>query len=111
MNDGHAFTIVGNSIIYSRTNQTAGSFDTNRFNSNTGGIWETDLTHFHFGLKPFKNFFCFKSSGLPLDSGIDILGILSDDYHVDLFRMNKRARGFIKIDIRTEADIEIKFLP
>src|SRR5438094_6467614 len=46
----------------------------------------------------------------PLDAGVDVLGVLAEDHHVDLLGALHRARYAGEVAHRTEADVEVEDL-
>ena len=52
----------------------------------------------------------FRRAAGVLDAGVDVLGVLAEDHHVDLLRMLHRRRHAREVAHRPQADVEIEHL-
>jgi hypothetical protein len=50
------------------------------------GLGEADLLHLHLVLEERDDLLGLGALGLPLDAGVDVLGVLAEDHHVDVLR-------------------------
>ena len=75
-------------------------------------LTKTDLLEFlrEVRLEEFENLDCRLASRLEIDSGVNVLGVLAKNHHVDFFRMLHRARHAREILYRAQAHVEIEHL-
>ncbi|MPN33264.1 hypothetical protein SDC9_180749 [bioreactor metagenome] len=74
------------------------------------GIGKANLLHTHLFFQKGYDTLHFIASRFPLDAGIDILGILPEDNHIDLFRMLDRRRHPRIVLHRPKTDVQIQCL-
>ena len=55
-------------------------------------------------------FFASGVPGLPLDAGVDVLGVLAEDHHVDLLGALHRRGHALEVAHRAQADVEVEHL-
>ena len=69
------------------------------------------LLHVHLVLEERDHLARALGLRLPLDAGVDVLGVLAEDDHVGLRRVLERARYAAEVPHRAQADIEVELLP
>ena len=92
-------------ILTGSTHQTLRSFLRHRLHPKRGGFGKADFRHSHLIPQKTIKFLCFRSTCLPLDTGIYILGILTENGHIDCFRGLQRRMHSHKPAHRTQAYI------
>ena len=55
-------------------------------------------------------FFASGDSAGPLDAGVDVLGVLAEDHHVDLLGVLDRRGHAVEVAHRAQADVEVEHL-
>ncbi len=110
VNDGHRVTVVGDGIVNRCTNQAFGSFFGARFDTDTAMLREADFLHAHLFAQELDHFFCIGRVGFPLDTRVDIFGVLTEDNHVGQFWVFNRAWGALVVTHRTQAHVQVEFL-
>ncbi len=74
---------------------------------------ESARTFFLPPMSLFRKSISFFASGVPfaeLDAGVDVLGVLAEDHHVELLRMLHRAGHAAVVLHRADAGVEIERL-
>ncbi len=110
MNQGQGVTIVVDGVLQSLANQTLGACLGNRLDTDTAHVGEADLLDAHFFGQELDDLFSFRAAGFPLDTRVDVFGVLAEDDHVNITRLLDRARHTFEPANRTLADIEVEFL-
>ena len=86
MDNGDGLTVVIDRILDCCTNQPLGTLTRNRLHTDTGCFREPDLGNTHLFLQEFDDLFHFIRPCRPLDTGIDIFGVLTEDHHINILR-------------------------
>ena len=71
---------------------------------------EADLLHAHLVLEERDHLLRLGRFGGPLDAGVDVLGVLAEDHHVDLLGRLHRRRHALEVAHRAQADVEVEHL-
>src|SRR5690606_22432621 len=90
--------------------QALGTLLGNRLDANTAAFGETDLGNAHFLGEELDDFLRFGGVGLPLDTSVDVFGVLAEDDHVHVAGVLDRAGYTGEPTNRTLADIQIALL-
>src|SRR5690606_5881455 len=91
VNDSHGAAIIVHGVLQGLANQTLGTFLGNRLDADTAVFGEADLGDAHFLGEELDDFLGFRGAGLPLDTGIDVFGVLTEDDHVHVAGVLDRA--------------------
>ncbi|MCY1174545.1 hypothetical protein D9M73_147510 [compost metagenome] len=110
MHDGQRIAIVVDHILQGLARQTLGALQRNRLDTDTAVLVETDLGDAHFFFKKLDDLGGFRRTGLPLDAGVDVFGVLAEDGHVDITRFLDRARHAFEPAHRAQADVQVELL-
>jgi hypothetical protein len=102
--------VVRERVLDGRTDQAAGSLLRNGLDADGAGSRKADGLHSHPGLKKLDHLASILAPGLVLDAGIDILGILAEDDHVDFMRSLDRRRHAGEVANRPDTGVEIQLL-
>ena len=90
--------------------QSLGSLARHRLDADAGRCREADLLDAHLLDQEIDQLLRPLGFGFPFDAGIDVLGVLAEDHHVDLFRGLDRARHAGEIGDGAQADVEVELL-
>ena len=116
MDEGQRLAVILDGVLDGRTDETLGARARDRLNAEAdgGGLFgtETDL------LKLLREIRLDEVEGLEsnlgtrfeVDTGVDVLGVLAEDHHIDLTRVLHRRRHAGEPLHRTEADVEVELL-
>ena len=112
MDDGHALALVGDRVLHRRTEETLRALLRDRLDADAGGVREADLG---VGLREmlleqFLELAVLLRPLLELDAGVDVLGVLTEDHHVDLLRRLHGRGDALEPAHRAQADIEVEEL-
>ncbi|MCY1350602.1 hypothetical protein D9M68_426790 [compost metagenome] len=110
MHDGQRVTVVVDDVLQSLAHQALGAFFGNRLHTDTAILIETDLGDAHLFLQELDDLVRLGRTGLPLDAGINVFGVLAEDGHVDVARLLHRARHAFEPAHRAQADVQIELL-
>src|SRR5437016_1767597 len=81
-----------------------------RLDADGGRVREADLVDLHLALEELDDLLGLGRPLLPLDAGVDVLGVLPEDHHVDLVRPFHRRRHALEVLHRAQADVEVEHL-
>ena len=110
VDDGHALAAIVDGVLDSRSHQSLRALTRHRLDADAGGVGKTDLLHTHLGLQEGDELLRALGLRLPLDTGVNVLGVLAEDDHIGLGRILKRARHALEVLHRAHALVEIEFL-
>ncbi len=110
MNQGQGVTVVVDGVLQGLADQTLGASLGNRLDTDTAHVGETDLLDAHFFGQELDDLLGFRGTGFPLDTGVDVFGVLAEDDHVDITRLLDRARHAFKPANRTLTYIQVQLL-
>ena len=91
-----ALPLVGDGVLDGGAHQPLGALAGDRLDADADGLGEADLLVHPWGSSSLRNASTFLASAVPaleLDAGVDVLGVLAEDHHVDLLGMLDRARA------------------
>ena len=116
MDEGQRLAVILDGVLDGRTDEALGARAGDRLNAEADGFGlfgaETDL------LKLLREIRLDEVEGLEgdfrtrfeVDTGVDVLGVLAEDHHIDLTRVLHRRRHASEPLHRTEADVEVELL-
>ncbi|MNF77114.1 hypothetical protein D3C84_592520 [compost metagenome] len=110
MHDGQRLTVVVHHVLQGLAHQALGTFLGYRLDADTAVFGEADLGDAHFLGEELDDLVRLRSPRLPLDTGIDVFRVLTEDHHVHVLRLLYRARHAFEPAHRTQADIQIQLL-
>ena len=110
VHQGDRIPVLINGVLDRLAHQPLGAFFRHGLDADAGRLREADLGHPHLVLQEVDHFLHFRRAGLPLDAGVDVLGVLAEDDHVHQLRMLHRRRRAVEIAHRTLTYIEIQVL-
>ncbi|CCK18269.1 FIG00643354: hypothetical protein [Cronobacter universalis NCTC 9529] len=110
VHQGHGFAIVGDGVFNRRAHQAFGAFFRTRLDADAAMFREADFLHAHLFTQEFDHFLSVSGVGFPLDTGVDVFGVFTEDNHVGQFRMFNRARGALVVTYRAQADVKVQLL-
>ena len=110
MHDGQRITIVVHHVLQRLARQALGALQGNRLDADAAVFVETDLGDAHFLFKELDHLGGLGRTGFPLDTGIDVLGVLAEDGHVHIARLLHRAGHAFEPAHRTQAHIQVQLL-
>src|SRR5262249_49686994 len=87
-----------------------GAFARDRLDADARRRRETNLLYAELLLQKLDQLLGLGRLGLPLDAGVDVLGVLAKDHHVHLLRALDRRRHTGEVAHRAQADVEIEEL-
>src|SRR5439155_9826479 len=90
-----------------------GAFPGNGFHADAGGVGEANLAVLlrEGFLEEGEEFLAALGALFEFDAGVDVLGVLAEDHHVDfLWRLDRRWHPF-EPAYWTQTDVEVKHLP
>ena len=109
----HALALVGDGVLDRRADQPLAPLARDRLDADGDGLREADLL-VHLGevvLEEREELLDVLGAGLELDAGVDVLGVLAEDHHVDLLGVLDRRGHALEPADRAEADVEVEQLP
>ncbi len=107
---GHRLAIVVDRVLDGLADEPLRAFDRHGLDADGGSLGKADLLHAHFLLQEGDDLLHRVGAGLPLDAGIDVLGVLAEDHHVDLLGFLDRAGHAGEVAHRAQAHVEIEHL-
>ncbi len=112
MHQGDRFALVAQGVVDRGAHDPFGAFYRDRFEPDAGAVREADLGVFFRELLFEQGFelFALRSAVLELDPGVDILGVLAEDHHVDVFRVQHRGGHAAVIAHRAHAGVQVQQL-
>src|SRR5262249_2909798 len=90
--------------------QTLGALTRDGLHADAARLGEANLLDAHLALKEVDHLPRLGALRRPLDPGVDVLGVLAEDHHVDLLGMPRRARHAMEPAHGPEADVEVEHL-
>ena len=97
-------------VLDGRTYQPFRPLHRYRLHAEGRGLGETHLCHPHLVAQEGKELLGLWSALLPFDTGIDILGVLAENVHVDLLRLLDGRDHALEPTYGTQADIQVERL-
>ncbi len=110
VHQGHRTAVVVDGVLQGLAHQALGAFLGNRLDADAAVLGEADLLDAHFLGEELDDLLRFRRTGLPLDAGIDVLGVLAEDHHVHVAGLLHRAGHAFEPAYRALADVEIELL-
>ncbi len=110
MDDGQRIAIIVDHILQGLACQALGAFQGNRLDADAAVFVETDLGDAHFFFEELDDLGRFRRTGLPLDTGVDVFRVLTEDRHVDVAWLLDRARHAFEPAHRAQAHIKVELL-
>ena len=110
VHEGDAAATLGESVFDRRSHQSLGPLARHRLDADAARLGEADLLHAHLALQEVDDLLRLGTLGRPLDSGVNVLGVLAEDDHVDRLGMLHRARDADEPAHRAQADVEVEEL-
>jgi len=105
-----ALALVGDRVVERGADQPLAAFDRNRLDSDARALRETDFLDAHLIPEEIDDFLHFRRSGVPFDSGVDVLGVLAEDDHIGLLGGFHRRGDAVEVAHRAQADVKIELL-
>ena len=97
-------------VVEGGADQALGALARDRLDADARGRREADLLHAHLVLQERDDLLGLGRFGGPLDAGVDVLGVLAEDHHVDLLGRLHRRRHALEVAHRAQADVEVQHL-
>src|SRR5207249_1261460 len=88
-----------------------GALARDRLDADAARPREPDLLDAHLALEERDHLLRLGALGWPLDAGVDVLGVLAEDHHLDLLGPLDRARHAGEVTHRSQAHVEVEHLP
>src|SRR5437867_2645287 len=111
VDEGHVLPVVLDGVADRRADEPLGAFLRDRLDTDRGGLREADLLDAHLLLEEPDDLLGFRRPLLPLDAGVDVLRVLSENDHVHLVRPLDGRRDALEVLHGTKADVQIEHLP
>jgi len=111
VDQGDALAAVGERIADGRPHEAPGALFGNRLDADAGAVRKADFPHAHFLPQECDKLVHLGGARRPLDAGVDVFRVFAEDDHVCLFRMGYGTGHPGKPAHRTQADVEVEFLP
>ena len=102
--------VVVDRVLERAPDEPLGALARNRLDADARRLREADLPHAQLVLEEGDQLARALRLGLPLDAGVDVLGVLAEDHHVGLRRILERARHAGEVPHRAQADVEVELL-
>src|SRR4029453_3793270 len=106
----HAAPLLAQRVVDRGGHQALGAFGRYRLDADAAGGGKADLRHLHLALEEGNDLLRLGALRLPLDAGVDVLGVLAEDDDVDLLGAPHRARHAVEVAHRPQADVQIEQL-
>ena len=97
-------------VLEGAPHEPLGALARDRLDPDARRLREADLPHAELVLEEGDELARALRLGLPLDPGVDVLGVLAEDHHVGLRRILERARHAGEVPHRAQADVEVELL-
>ena len=116
MDEGQRLALVGDGVLDGRADEALGTRAGDRLDAEAdgGGLLgaEADLLKLlgEVRLDELERLEGDLGTGFEVDAGVDVLGVLAEDHHVDLARVLHRGRDAGEPLHGTEADVEVELL-
>ncbi len=85
MHQGQAVSVVVDGVLESGTNDAGRALTGDGLDADAAGVRESNLVDAHFILQEGDELGHAFASGFPFDAGIDVLTVLTEDDHVNVF--------------------------
>ena len=105
-----ALALVQDGVVERRANEPLGPLARDRLDADARRAREADVLHAHLVLQERDHLLRLGRFGGPLDAGVDVLGVLAEDHHVDLLGPLHRRRNALEVAHRAQADVEVEHL-
>ena len=106
--DGAAVVVDG--VAQRGADEALGALERDGLDADRGGLREADLLHAHLRAEPLHDLRGLGRAVLPLDAGVDVLGVLAEDHHVGVLWMLHRRGDALEPAHGAEADVEVELL-
>ena len=106
----HRLAPVVDGVLVRLADEALRALDGDRLDADRRRLGEADLLHLHLADEEINHLPRFGRLRRPLDAGIDVLGVLAEDHHVDLVRVLHRRRHALEPAHRPQADVEVQLL-
>src|SRR5438552_4728437 len=110
VDEGDVLAVVLDGIADGGADETLRALLRHRLDADGGRVREADLVDLHLALEELDHFLGLGRPLLPLDAGVDVLGVLPEDHHVDLVRPLHRRGHALEVLHRAQADVEVEHL-
>src|SRR5256712_159025 len=110
VDERHAPAAVLDGVADGRADEPLGALLRHRLDADRGGVGEADVGDLHLLPEEVHHLPALGRPLRPLDAGVDVLGVLAEDHHVDLVRPLHRRRDTLEVLHRPEADVEVQHL-
>ncbi len=110
MDERHRLAVIVDRIIKRRLDEPLRTFERYRLDADRGRLRKAYLLHTHLADEERLHLLNFRRAVHPLDTGIDVFGILAENHHVGEFGTLHRARHALEVAHRSEAHVEIELL-
>ena len=110
VHDGQRVAVIIDHILQGLARQTLGAFLGYRLDADAAVLIETDLGDTHFFFEEFDDLFGFRRASFPLDPGVDVFRVLTEDGHVDVARLFHRAWHAFEPAYRAQANVQVELL-
>ncbi|MNF66429.1 hypothetical protein D3C84_482200 [compost metagenome] len=110
VDDGHGAAIVVHGVLQGLAHQALGAFQGNRLDADAAILGEADLLDAHFLGEELDDLLGLGGASLPLDTGVDVFGVLAEDHHVDVAGLLHRAGHAFEPAYRTLANVQVQLL-
>ncbi|MNS72178.1 hypothetical protein D3C72_1055790 [compost metagenome] len=110
MHQGQRLAVVVHHVLQGLAHQALGALAGHRLDANATVLVEADLGNAHFLLEELDHLVRLGRAGLPLDAGIDVLGVLAEDHHVHIAGFFHRAGHALEPQHRAQAHVQVQLL-
>ncbi|MNH05115.1 hypothetical protein D3C79_644300 [compost metagenome] len=110
MHQGQRLAVVVHHVLQGLAHQALGALAGHRLDANATVLVETDLGDAHFLLEELDHLVRLWRTGFPFDTRVDVLGVLTENHHVDVAGLLHRARHTLEPQHRTQAHIQVELL-
>ena len=113
VHDGDALAFVGDRVFHGRTEQPLGSLSRCGLEADAGTVRKTDLRVLlrKILLEQLQELLAIGRARFEFDAGVDVLGVLAEDGHVDFFRSLDRRWDPFEPSHRPQAHVQVEQLP
>src|SRR5882672_4574717 len=110
VHERHVAAPVLDGVAHGGADQALRALLGHRLDADGGGLREPDLLDLHLLLEKLDDLLRLGRPLLPLDSRVDVLGVLPEDDHVDLLGMLDGRGNALEVAHGPEADVEVEDL-
>src|SRR6266542_4184509 len=112
VDEGDALSLQADRVVDRRADEALRALARDRLHADAGRAGEPDLLELlrELPLEEGEDLLRLLGARLPLDAGVDVLGVLAEDHHVDLLRVLHRRRDALESADGAQAHVEVEEL-